>query len=102
MREEVVHARLRRNRSGGHRVVAGDHNGADAHAAKLGKAFADAAFDDVLEVNDAKQFSVLGNGERRTAGLRDGVRDCIDLTHCLGIDCRLRRLRRGRRRIDVV
>ena len=44
---------------GGQRVVAGDHHGADAHPAQLGEALADAALDDVLEVDDAEQLAVL-------------------------------------------
>jgi hypothetical protein len=55
LRQEVVDAGFRRNRGGGHRIVAGDHHRADAHAAQLGEALADAALDDVLEVNDAEQ-----------------------------------------------
>src|ERR1700753_1229245 len=38
-----------------HRVVAGDHHGADAHATQLGKALADAALDDILKLDDAEQ-----------------------------------------------
>ena len=53
--EKVVDAGFSRDRRGGQRVVAGDHDGADAHAPQLGEALADAAFDDVLEVNDAEQ-----------------------------------------------
>ena len=67
--EEIVDAGFRRDRRGGHRIVAGDHDGADAHAAQLGEALADAALDDVLEVNDAEQPAVLGDRERRAARL---------------------------------
>ena len=69
--EEVVDAGLGGDGGRGHRVVAGDHDGADAHAAQLGEALADAALDDVLEVDDAEQPAVLGDGERRAAGLGD-------------------------------
>ena len=69
LREEIVDAGLRRDRGRGHGVVAGDHDGADAHAAQLGEALADAALDDVLEVDDAEQPAVLGDRERRAAGL---------------------------------
>ena len=57
--EEIVDAGLRRDGGRGHRVVAGDHDGADAHAAEFGEAFADAAFDDVLEVDDAEGLPSL-------------------------------------------
>src|SRR5262247_1071510 len=36
------------------RVVAGDHDRLDAHATKLGEAFADPALDDVLQLDDAQ------------------------------------------------
>ena len=75
--EEIVDAGFRRDRRRGHRIVAGDHDGADAHAAQLGKALADAALDDVLEVDDAEQPAVLGDGERRAAGLGDRVGDRV-------------------------
>ena len=71
--EEIIDAGFRRNGRRGHRVVAGDHDGADAHAAELGKALADAALHDVLEMDDAEQFSVLGDGKRRAAGFGDGL-----------------------------
>ena len=53
LREEIVDAGFRGDCRSGHRVVAGDHDGADAHAAELGEALADAALDDVLELDDA-------------------------------------------------
>jgi hypothetical protein len=52
--EEVVDARLRGDRGGRERVVAGDHDGADAHGPQLGEALLDAALDDVLEEDDAE------------------------------------------------
>ena len=47
--EEVIDARFLGDGGGGERVVAGDHDGADAHRAETLEAFRDAAFDDVLE-----------------------------------------------------
>ena len=82
--EEVVDAGLGGDGGGGHRVVAGDHHRADAHAAQLGEALADAALDDVLEVDDAEQAPVAGHGERRAAGLGDALGDGLDLAHRLG------------------
>ena len=69
--EEVVDAGFGRNRRRGHRIVAGNHDGADAHAAKLGEALADTALHDVFEMNDAEQVPVLGDGKRRAAGFGD-------------------------------
>ena len=94
--EEVVDAGLRGDRGGGHRVVAGDHDGADAHAAQLGEALADAALDDVLEMDDAEQLAVLGDGQRRAAGLGDRVGDRLDLAR--GIGAHRRAAARGPRR----
>ena len=106
--EEIVDSGFRRDRRGGHRIVAGDHDGADAHAAQLGKALADAALDDVLELNDAEEPAVLGDRQRRAARLGNRIGDRIDFAHRLGADARPQRLHgppgsdRDRRRIEVV
>ena len=73
--EKIVNAGFGRDRRRGHRVVAGDHDGADAHAAQLGETLANAALDDVFKMNDAEQFTVLGDGERRAARFGDGIGD---------------------------
>ena len=65
--EEVVDAGLLGDHGGGERVVAGDHHGADAHGAHLVEALADAALDDVLEVDHAERPVVAGDGERGAA-----------------------------------
>src|SRR3954447_9482741 len=75
-----------------------DHDGADAHAAQLGEALTDAALDDVLEVDHAKQPAVLGDRERRAAGFRDCFGDGSDLPHRVGADRRVHR-KRGRSRV---
>ena len=54
--EEVVHARFGGDGGGGKPVVAGDHDGLDAHAAQFGEAFLDAALDHVLEFDHAQHF----------------------------------------------
>ena len=69
--EEVVDARFGGDRGGGERVVAGDHDRLDAHAAQLGEALLDAAFDDVLELDDAEHARAFGDDERRAALLGD-------------------------------
>ena len=56
--EEVVDAGFGRDGGGGQRVVAGDHDGADAHGAQLGEALAHAALDDVLQMDDAEHLLV--------------------------------------------
>ena len=59
LRHEIVHAGFGGDGGGGQRIVAGDHHGADAHLAQLREALLDAAFDHVLELNDAEHFACL-------------------------------------------
>ncbi|MPM46046.1 hypothetical protein SDC9_92740 [bioreactor metagenome] len=73
----VVHARFGGNRGGGQRVVAGDHHRLDAHAAQLGKAFADAVFDDVLQLDHTKHARVVGHHQRRAAAARHLVNNLL-------------------------
>ena len=68
----------------GHRVVAGDHHGADAHRAHLVEALAHALLDDVLEVDDAEQPGVPGavllrDHQRRAAGAAHLVDEPVQL-----------------------
>ena len=86
--EEIVDAGLGGNGSRRQRVVAGDHHGADAHAAQFGEALADAALDDVLELDDAEQPAVAGNSKRRAAGLGDFVGDRLQFARTSLLVCR--------------
>ena len=86
LREEIVDAGFRRDRRRRRRVVAGDHHRANAHAAKLGEALADAAFDDVLEMDHAKKLAILGDGKGRSAGFRDCLSDRVDLARRVRAD----------------
>ena len=69
--QEVVDAGLGGDGGRGERIVAGDHHRADAHPAQLGEPLADAALDDVLEVDEAQHLPVDRDGERRAAALGD-------------------------------
>ena len=69
--DEVVDAGLPGDGGGGERVVAGDHDGADAHAAQLREARGDAGLDRVLEVDEAEDFAVVDDAERCSAFARD-------------------------------
>ena len=80
LREEVIDAGFRGNRRCRHRIVAGDHHSADTHAAQFGETLADAALDDILELDDAEQTAVLGDRERSAAGLGDFVGNRLDLS----------------------
>ena len=83
--KKIVDTGFGRDRSRRHRIVARDHDGADAHASKLGKTLADAALDHVFQMYDAKQATVAGHGERRTASLGDVLGDCLQLLRALRI-----------------
>ena len=61
------------------RVVAGDHDRADAHAPQLVEALAHAVLDDVLEADDAEGDAVLGDDQRRAAGGGDAVDELVEL-----------------------
>ena len=56
---------------------------------KFGKALADAALDDILQVDDAEQAAILGHRERRTAGLGDLIRDGLEFAGRFRADRRL-------------
>jgi hypothetical protein len=71
--QEVVDAGFRGDGGGGHRVVAGDHHRAQAHAAQVGEAFLDVGLDHVLQVDDADQGAVLADRQRRAARAGDTV-----------------------------
>src|ERR1017187_4249552 len=61
--QEVIDARLGGDRRRRELVVAGDHDGADAHAAQLREALANAGLDDVLEFHHAERArSATTNG----------------------------------------
>ena len=77
--EKVVDAGLARNHGGGQRIVAGDHDGANAHGAQAGEAILQAALDDVLEVDDAERGGVLRDHQRRAALARDLFHAVADL-----------------------
>ncbi len=101
LRQEIVDAGFGGDRRRGHRIVAGDHHGADAHAAQFGEALADAALDDVLEMDDAEQAAVLGDRQRRAAGLGDLVGDRLDFARGVRHQRRLQRAHGVARRHDA-
>ena len=73
--EEVVDAGLGRDRRRGARVVAGDHDRADAHRAHLVEALAHALLHDVLEVDDAEDAACRS---ATTSGVPPLRRDAVD------------------------
>jgi hypothetical protein len=88
LREEIIDPGFRGNCGRSQRVVAGDHHGADAHLPQFGKALADAAFDDVLQVDNPEQPAILGDCERRAALSGDALGDHGGLAHGVGNRCR--------------
>ena len=79
--QEVVDSRFRRDRCGSEWIVAGDHHGADAHLAQLRKALADAALDDVFQMDRAENPAIFRHGQRRAAGLGDTLGNRGEFTH---------------------
>ena len=65
--QKVVHSSFARNHRRGQRVVAGNHDGANAHGAQPRQALLQTALDDVLQVNHAQCGRVLRHHQRRTA-----------------------------------
>jgi hypothetical protein len=61
--QEVVDAGFSGDRRGGKWVVAGDHDRADSHFAKLGKSLDHALFHGVLQVNNAEHPRAIGDHE---------------------------------------
>ena len=55
--QKIVHPGLLGDDGGGERIVAGNHDGGDAHGPEAEKAVRQAALDDVLEVDGAIDFS---------------------------------------------
>ncbi len=94
--QKVIDARFGGDRRGRQRIVAGDHHRLDAHPPQLGEALLDAAFDDVLEVNDAQR---LRCPRRRPAACRPAWRcRSTSLRTSCGQLCRPARARTPRSR----
>jgi len=76
--QKIIHAGLGGDGGGGDAVIAGDHDGLDAHAAQFGEALLDSALHDVLEFDDPQNPGTLGDGQRRAAATRDLIDECLD------------------------
>src|SRR5207237_1403851 len=77
--KEVVDASFGRDGGRGERIVAGDHHGFYAHAAQLGEALLDAAFDDVFEIDDAERAIFFGDDEWSAAAFGDVFDGAADI-----------------------
>ena len=73
--QEVVDPGFGGDGGGGQCIVAGDHHGADAHAAQFLEALADAALDHVFEMDDSEDAVAIGHGQWRAAALGDAFGD---------------------------
>src|SRR5262249_36623681 len=71
--DEIVNAGLGGDRGRGHRVVAGDHHGLDAHAPQRRETVADVRLHDVLEMDYAENAVVFDQPEWRAARACDLV-----------------------------
>ncbi len=76
--EKVIDARLGRDRRRRQTVVAGDHDGLDAHVPQVGESFLDAALDDVLELDHAEHARAFRDHQRRAALPRDALHRFLD------------------------
>ncbi|MPM53622.1 hypothetical protein SDC9_100391 [bioreactor metagenome] len=77
--EEIIDARLRRDRRRRYGIVARDHYRLDAHLAQVGELFLHAVLDDVLQADHSEHAAVFCHDERRPAELRDAVCDVAAL-----------------------
>jgi hypothetical protein len=57
------------------RVIPRNHGRLDAHVTQAGKAFLDAALDDVLELDDPKHLAGVGYDQRRASLFGDSLDD---------------------------
>ena len=76
--DEVVHAGLGGDGRGGQRVVASNHDCADAHFAQMREPFLDAALHHVLELDHAQHFGAVRHDERGGAGTRGFLHNLAD------------------------
>ena len=63
--KKIIHARFGSNRRCGQAVIPGDHHRFDPHFTQLGKAFFDAAFDDILQGNHPQHICAFSHHQRR-------------------------------------
>ena len=75
LRQKIVHAGFGGDGRCGQRVVAGDHDGADAHGAQLLEALAHAALHHVLQMHHAQRATAIGHHQRRAARAGNAVGD---------------------------
>ena len=71
--DEIVDAGFRGDRRRGHRIVAGDHHGLDAHAAQGGEAVPHVRLHHVFQVDHAEDAAAVDQAQRRAARARDLV-----------------------------
>ena len=76
--EEVVNPGLLRDGRCGERIVARDHDCANADGAETLKAVHEAALDNVFELDGAEDLSLIGNEQRRGSHLRDVLGILLD------------------------
>ena len=81
MQHGVRDTGLGSNGCGSKRIVAGDHDGFNAHFTQFGKALCNTRFDDVLEFYHAERASIFCNHERGGATARYGIGLTLQLWH---------------------
>ena len=86
LRHEVVDASFARDRCRRKRIVAGDHDRLDAHAAELVEPLAHTWLDCVLEIDDADNVTVHHQRQRRAPFSGDTLHLLIEVGWPLAID----------------
>ncbi len=71
--QKIVDPGFGGNGRGGQRVVARDHDAANAHQAKLRNPLLHSALDDVFQVDEAEQAAAVGHRQRRPATPGDAI-----------------------------
>src|SRR5205085_1488489 len=71
LRDEIIDASFPGDRCRGQRIVAGDHDGLDAHAAEFVEALAHAGLYCVLQIHHANDATIHHQCQRGTALARD-------------------------------
>ena len=87
-RKEVIHTGLGSNGRSSNRIVAGDHNGLDAHFPQICKFLLHTLLDNILQIDNAENLVVLSHNQRCAALGRNRLDNSITVrrihTACMG------------------
>src|SRR5262249_10601874 len=89
--EKIVYSSIPGDGRSGARLVSGNHDSANTHGSETVKSLFDTAFDNVFEMNNAKDFVSLGNYQRSSAGITDAMDNPFNMSG----NCTAKRLNVG-------